>query len=247
MENQFNHEVFKKIIINQKETNYSISNLGRLRNDKKYSFLLKRAVGESIFKIPQPLLEALQSCFLKPLYNKRTGYSHYQFNAFKKLKHCYIHRLVAEYFHPDFSSDLEVDHIDGNRTNNQINNLRCVRLLRNRDKVKNWNPRLLDKYYSYEVIQYSGFGTPLQTFKSIDDACIQLDLTRQNVIQKCKYYYNDVIIKHDDTWVVWDLQEFKLKFSGPYRSLVDHVGWKPQKSKRDLHEVKILRFGKRVY
>ena len=246
MENQFNHEVFKKIIINQKETNYSISNLGRLRNDKKYSFLLKRAVGESIFKIPQPLLEALQSCFLKPLYNKRTGYSHYQFNAFKKLKHCYIHRLVAEYFHPDFSSDLEVDHIDGNRTNNQINNLRCVRLLRNRDKVKNWNPRLLDNYYSYEVIQYSGFGTPLQTFNSIEDACIQLDLTRQNVIQKCKYYYNDVIIKHDDTWVVWDLQEFKLKFSGNYKTLVSHVGWKPQKSKRDLHDVKILRFGKRI-
>lgn len=41
-------------------------------------------------------------------------------------KNCFVHRLVAESFIEGFNSDLEVDHIDRNRTNNCIINLRSA-------------------------------------------------------------------------------------------------------------------------
>lgn len=41
-------------------------------------------------------------------------------------KFFYVHRLVAESFIPHSVDKYEVDHIDTNRTNNNINNLRWV-------------------------------------------------------------------------------------------------------------------------
>lgn len=37
-----------------------------------------------------------------------------------------LHRLIAEAFLPDWNSDLEVDHIDRNKLNNSVKNLRMV-------------------------------------------------------------------------------------------------------------------------
>lgn len=44
----------------------------------------------------------------------------------KKAMHKTIHRLVAKTFLPDYDEKLEVDHIDGNRLNNDLSNLRMV-------------------------------------------------------------------------------------------------------------------------
>lgn len=39
---------------------------------------------------------------------------------------CSVHRLVAETFLPDFDNDLTVDHINGIKTDNNVNNLCMV-------------------------------------------------------------------------------------------------------------------------
>lgn len=44
-------------------------------------------------------------------------------NAHKKLKNLFIHRLVGYYFIPNPSGLPQINHIDGNKLNNQINNL----------------------------------------------------------------------------------------------------------------------------
>lgn len=36
------------------------------------------------------------------------------------------HRVVARLFKPDFDPSLDVDHIDGDKTNNHIENLQCI-------------------------------------------------------------------------------------------------------------------------
>ena len=50
------------------------------------------------------------------------GYKQVNFTPKKVL----VHRLVAMAFLPDYSDDLFVDHIDGNRSNNDVSNLRMV-------------------------------------------------------------------------------------------------------------------------
>ena len=92
--------IYKKIFIDGKETSYSVSNEGLIRNDKT-NFISNGFVnncGYRIFKI-----------------NNRTYL---------------VHRLVATYFvyndQPDFKK--EIDHIDGNKQNNSATNLRwCTR------------------------------------------------------------------------------------------------------------------------
>ena len=43
-----------------------------------------------------------------------------------KQNHKFVHRLLAQAYLPDYSEDLEVDHIDRNKTNNDISNIRMV-------------------------------------------------------------------------------------------------------------------------
>jgi len=62
---------------------------------------------------------------LSPIKNKQ-GY--HRVNLFKdgKVKMFYVHRLVAEAFLDDWNADLDVDHIDMNKANNHVSNLRMT-------------------------------------------------------------------------------------------------------------------------
>lgn len=88
--------MWKKI---ERNDNYSINEQGQVRNDKT-------------------------GYIKKPTLNKRNGYlvvDLYKNNQGEKVP---IHRLVAEAFIPNSENKLTVDHIDGDRQNNSIENLR---------------------------------------------------------------------------------------------------------------------------
>ena len=56
---------------------------------------------------------------LKPLLNRENGYARVSLNG----QRCYIHRLVAQAFYDNSRTDMDVNHIDGNKLNNNIANL----------------------------------------------------------------------------------------------------------------------------
>jgi hypothetical protein len=97
-------EIWKKIYIDDKETVYLISNFGRVYNNDT-------------------------SRILKPVPEKRKGYQMIYLRVGKK-KYCRfrIHRLVAFYFieNDDPKNKTQVDHIDGDKTNNSYHNLEWV-------------------------------------------------------------------------------------------------------------------------
>ena len=68
--------------------------------------------------------------FLKPGKDKGE-YLHYSLSHQGKKKTIKVHRLVAEHFIPNPHNLPVVDHIDGDRQNNDISNLRWVSQLQN--------------------------------------------------------------------------------------------------------------------
>lgn len=62
---------------------------------------------------------------LSPRKNAR-GYLYVNLSKNGKYKSVSIHKLVAKAFLTNYDSNFEVNHIDGNKENNNISNLECV-------------------------------------------------------------------------------------------------------------------------
>lgn len=87
--------------------NHSISNIGRVKALKR-----EWINGLGIHRITEERL-------LKP-YKHKTGYYCIDINGKKCLK---LHRLVASLFIPNPHNLPQINHIDGDKTNNVVNNL----------------------------------------------------------------------------------------------------------------------------
>lgn len=92
-----------KIIEN---SNYQISNFGNIKN------------------IQTGLIR--KNCI-----NKKIGYYVSRLKINDKYVSVYPHRLVAKYFLNDFHDEGIIDHIDRNKLNNNVNNLRIVSYVEN--------------------------------------------------------------------------------------------------------------------
>lgn len=78
-------------------------------------------------------------------YNKKTGYGHVKVTGSLGKRSMSIHRLVAEAFLENPNNYREIDHIDRDKTNNCVDNLRwCTRWenMRNLDPKKSMKPIL---------------------------------------------------------------------------------------------------------
>lgn len=100
--------------------NYKISSLGRVISIKT-NRIMKQFTRNGYFKIT--------------LSNKT-----------EKNKKFTVHRLVAEAFLEDFDNNLEVDHIDRVKSNNKVDNLRCVN---RRQNTNNQSSNMILKLSDY--------------------------------------------------------------------------------------------------
>lgn len=91
--------MWKKIIFKGIETNYSVSDIGEVRND-------------------------ISNYIMKPQIQQ--GYCHTTLQINGVSQRFRIHRLVANAFIPNPENKPYVNHIDGNRDNNVVSNLEWV-------------------------------------------------------------------------------------------------------------------------
>lgn len=103
--------------------NYMISNLGRIKSithtivsNRGYSYKLKGKI-------------------LKDRITPN-GYNQCCLRINKKYKYYYIHRLVAEHFIKKINNNMEVNHKDGNKLNNNIKNLEILTSKENKYHAK---------------------------------------------------------------------------------------------------------------
>ena len=125
----------------------------------------------------------------------RYGYLTVHLYINKKKVHKTIHRLVAKTFLPDFSEKLQVDHIDGNRLNNDLSNLRMVTASDNQRNILSAKGYTYDKqrntfrahWYDYKG-NYKRMGFSVKIYGELFAFLLALQV-REEMVKK---YYNRV-------------------------------------------------------
>lgn len=154
---------------------YEISNLGKVRNTKTNYYFSSNS--------------------------DESGYQRISLSHNNKSKSYMIHRLVCEYFSKEFDDKLYVNHIDGNRGNNDINNLECVTIKENNNK------KIFPKYglKKRAVCQYDKNFVLIKIWERVKDI---IDVSKKGIFDALKngnlykgYYwkYKQEIIK-DEIW-----------------------------------------------
>ena len=135
--------MWKQILIKNILTNYEISNEGIVRN----------------FQTKQ---------ILKPLL-KKNGYVEYCLYLNQEPIYMLAHRLVAESFLENLDENRKyVNHIDGNKQNNNVNNLEWVTAEEN--NLHAWKNDLNHAHVLRAVNQYDMQGNFLKTYESLAEA-----------------------------------------------------------------------------
>lgn len=71
-------------------------------------------------------VKTINGRFKKVVYDNKNSYGYVELWKNNKGKKFRIHRLVAETFIPNYDNKEQVNHIDGNKTNNCVDNLEWV-------------------------------------------------------------------------------------------------------------------------
>lgn len=143
--------IWKKISENE---NYSINELGQVRND-------------------------ITNKIRKPFQNKQNNYFYIDLWKDNKVKKYPIHRLIAEAFIPNPLNKPTVDHIDGNRSNNSIDNLRWA-------TYSEQNSRFNTNGVRSEEIIVTNINNEKIYFNKITDVAIYFSTTISNISQMLK-------------------------------------------------------------
>lgn len=129
--------------------------------------------------------------YLKNSYDSK-GYIRVALSKGNKAKHLYIHRLVAEAFISNPKNLPEVNHKDGNKTNNCVDNLEWVTRKENMNhaqqtglwKITDSMKKGLDR--SKIVYQYDKEYNFIRSFKSAKEAGLSLNINHGNLCSCCE-------------------------------------------------------------
>ena len=149
---------WKKIVIDGEETIYSVSSDGQVRNDKTQRVLKQRSDNE--YKVVALSL----------------GHGY--------MKNCRVHRLVAQAFIENPECKEYVNHKDGIRYHNTIDNLEWVTASEN--SVHAHSTGLVGAQKRRAVRQYNLQGDLMMVFESATEAARQTDTQQSKITEVCK-------------------------------------------------------------
>lgn len=151
-------EIWKQV--RNYEGMYQVSNLGRVKSMKR----TKQNHG-SLQEIPERILSIAY---------KSNGYALVNLWRNNKSSNRHVHRLVAEAFLDNYSTKLQVNHIDMDKKNNAVVNLEMVTNKVNHLKAHRFKGKKRGAYKHYSgfraVIQIENKTHHLGTFKTKEEA-----------------------------------------------------------------------------
>lgn len=149
--------MWKKIIYNNIETDYSVSDKGEVRKDTN-NYMMKLSIQQ--------------------------GYYHVTLQINGKPKRFRVHRLVAEAFIPNPENKPYVNHKDGHRNNNCINNLEWVTPKENTQHAIKTG--LMTPTREKGVVQYSLSGEKIAEYVSLNEAARQTGSSNEKICLCCQ-------------------------------------------------------------
>lgn len=148
-EDKIENEIWKEINMKNEDTSgYFVSSLGRFKNKK--------------------------GVIMKNYNPHHSGYIYLRIN----IKKYALHRVVALTFIENTENKPFVNHIDGNKLNNKIDNLEFVTCSENNIHAHKIG---LNKGYSRKITQYDLEMNEIQQFDKIKDASIKLDICYSSI------------------------------------------------------------------
>lgn len=150
-------EIWKDII---ETSNYAVSSLGRIKNTKTNRLLNPSELGNGYKQVSLKMND--------------TG----------KFKKEYIHRLVAKYFIENPDNKKEVNHKDGNKNNNNMDNLEWVTPSENQ---KHKYDVLKSKTSNRLIGQYTKDDKFIQSYDSIISAVKAVGLKSRSGLDSVLY------------------------------------------------------------
>ena len=149
---------------------YEVSNLGNVRSIDRIDKLGRHKKGKVLSK---------------KIFN--TGYEYVSIFANNKKQNKTIHRLVAEAFIDNFDSNLVINHKDGNKQNNCVNNLEVVT---QKENIKHsWEHKLSKRTRCKKINQYTKDGKLIKSYNAIMDAERETGISNSKITACCKKHY----------------------------------------------------------
>lgn len=149
-------EIWKDIV--GYEGKYKVSNFGRV-----FSLTRVRNNGGNIYK----------GRILKN-YIDKLGYHHVSLlDGFGKYKRFSVHRLIAFTFIPNPQNKPQIDHIDGNPSNNRVENLRWATAKENVNNPNTLYKKTALMYRSNNPMSISVYGINIKTGERVDFECME--------------------------------------------------------------------------
>jgi hypothetical protein len=119
----------------------------------------------------------------------RLGYHRVQLSRFGETRKVLIHRLVAEAFMPCGQDGFEINHKNGNKSDNRVENLEWVTKSENVNHSYKVIGRKRPNFFARGVNAYSLDGQPVANFSSVKEAAKYFGVASSGVVNGCKKGY----------------------------------------------------------
>lgn len=150
------------------EGRYIISNYGEVISLPRY----KNNKSKLQYVEPKEILQYV---------NKNNGYIYVMLCKNGKQKNIRLHRLVAEAFIPNSENLLQINHIDGNKQNNKVNNLEWCNQSQN--EIHAYKLGLIKNRNKIKVRQYDLDDNFIKEFESMKEASKETGVSISNISQ----------------------------------------------------------------